>query len=92
MTGLDPSTLIPSQRREILHALTSTGGQLLDELARQRLDAIEREAGAVALEPAGSPDRLVESIQPFIDEAGHLRYMREQLGVLASRCAGTSPG
>ena len=91
-TGLDPITLTPLQRREVLNALTSPGGQLLDSLVVQRLEAVEREAGAAALDAAGSPEKLLAAIQPSIDEAGHLRYLREQLGLLATRCASPSPG
>ena len=91
-TGLDPTTLTPFQRREVLNALTSPGGQLLGTLLGQRLEAVEREAGAAALDTAGTQDRLLAAIQPFVDEAGHLRYLREQLGVLASRCADAGAG
>lgn len=85
-TGLDPSTLTPHQRRELIAALAA-GGRFLDSLVEQRLDAVQREAGAAATDPTGDPERLLAALQPFIDEVGHLRYLREQLELLPARCA-----
>ena len=79
---VDTKHLTPSQRLELTSALTSSGGRLLDSLLERRIGEIEREAGAVLIDGDGETDRLVASVQPLVEEAKHLRYLRDLIGHL----------
>lgn len=89
---MDALYLAPHDRSTLLDTLAGPGGRLLDQVIERRLGELELLAGKAALDPAGTPERLLGCLDGFIREAEHLRYVRERLGVLTTQCSAVAGG
>jgi len=70
------------------HLLAPDGGLLLLKIVSDRREAIIREAGELIL-TSTDDERLLTSLRPLREEATHLGFLEEAIGILANECRGT---
>lgn len=78
------------ERRKLFDALFSEGGRTLDRVLERRIADIELLAGQAVLQPAGTDERRIAAVKPFIEEREHLRYALDAIELLREGTA--SPG